>query len=201
MERKEPAQAEKQHSPQREGFWAEELAQRYLKHWELVGTIAIGLWEKHLGYVCEKNCKTIATKSTVGREAQFRALEQESPIFPADELISLRWLERPCRGFRTSLTMKDVWCNISLSNKFSRFTRVNVLTKTVCAEGWVQKSSLSTTKAVIYQTPFTESGSQRWPRQPRCPCIANHHWQILRCSVWGGFPPQLISQRSDSTVF
>lgn len=93
MERKEPAQAEKQHSPQREGFWAEDLAQRYLKHWELVGTIAVGLWEKHLGYVCEKNCKTIATKSTVGREAQFRALEQESPIFPTDELISLRWLD------------------------------------------------------------------------------------------------------------
>lgn len=40
---KSQAEAEKQHSPQREGLWAGEWAQQTLNHWELVGTNAVGL--------------------------------------------------------------------------------------------------------------------------------------------------------------
>lgn len=58
--------------------------------------------------------------------------------------------------------MKDVWCSISLSNEVSSFTKLTVLTKMVCTEGWVQNSSLSTTKAVLHQSPFAETGGQRY---------------------------------------
>jgi len=72
--------------------------------------------------------------------------------------------------------MKELQCNISLSSDVSSFTRVTVLTKTACTEGWVQKkSSLSTTKAAIPQTLQKARRTERWPRQPGCLRFANQH--------------------------
>lgn len=76
------AQAWKQHSPRRKGSWAEELAQWNPKHWETVGTVAVGLWENHLWCVCEKKCKTMTAKSPGGRKSQFRALRTTASDFP-----------------------------------------------------------------------------------------------------------------------
>lgn len=94
----------------------------------------------------KKNCKTLATESPEGGDGLRRALEQQSdfPYSTADFPSS-------CRGF----------CLVQyfLMNAGS-FTR-GLLTKVVYTGWWLQKSSLSTSRAVVLQTSFAEPGGTR----------------------------------------
>lgn len=110
---------------------------------------------------------------------------QESLIFPKAEHISLHWLERVCRGFWMSLMVKDVWCNTSLFNEDSSFTKVTVFAETVCTEGWVRMSSLSTTESAVRQTPSTEPWGQRDGQGSHNVSALQTTTNEYRCSVSG----------------
>lgn len=64
--------------------------------------------------------------------------------------------------------MKHAYFNISLPSDISSFTRVTVLTQTICTERWEQKkSSSSATKAAVHCSPFREPSDREMAKAAR----------------------------------